>query len=518
MLVRLAPSGPFVEVAAPGDPLGGDLSGMLPNPSVVGLTEAGGPTSLPIGAVADGELLKRVGGQIVGASPAGTSLVDAVLQGEVSPFPPSAALWYSDGATPGGLWAAYPPGATGYVTLLAGVPTFLGGPAEGLVGYSGGVPQAFGGGSNQAFIVDSLGAMAAIAPAADGEFLGRQGGALGFFVPPGGAPAGPNLAIQVNNSGAFGGSANLQWNDPIGAWFLQGPPPPATTGNFFCNFLHQVSFFSATGAAGSAFVVNGFNASQFIGNGNTANFSVSNIGLFNVNATTPGAVLGFSAFNQHNFSGDGATATWTASNVGDFTVTESGGQTCLKLNATTAASVAAGRVLSWDGTQNVYVPPPIQPPLRTADFGSIDSQQPAVNNTLARCGTVWTANGGTVSRAACRITQNASADNFFICLWEFLGPGNYALRAQTALTPCAVAQFDLPFAAPHVLTPRALYVLGVLLQGNNPWQFAHHDRGSQITAGGEPYAGGLMSVATPGVPSNGTSYNSLNHTPWIEAY
>lgn len=48
---------------------GGDLGGTYPNPKVVAITETSGPTSLVIGAIADGELLQRVGSTLVGYKP-----------------------------------------------------------------------------------------------------------------------------------------------------------------------------------------------------------------------------------------------------------------------------------------------------------------------------------------------------------------------------------------------------------------------------------------------------------------
>ena len=57
---------------------GGDLTGSAPNPTVTqarGLRETTGPTTLAMGAVADGEFLKRSGSTITSA--AGTSVLTA---------------------------------------------------------------------------------------------------------------------------------------------------------------------------------------------------------------------------------------------------------------------------------------------------------------------------------------------------------------------------------------------------------------------------------------------------------
>jgi hypothetical protein len=48
---------------------GGDLSGTYANPSVSAITETSGPTSLTIGAIADGEALRRSGATVIGYAP-----------------------------------------------------------------------------------------------------------------------------------------------------------------------------------------------------------------------------------------------------------------------------------------------------------------------------------------------------------------------------------------------------------------------------------------------------------------
>lgn len=52
-------------------PPAGQIGGSAVSPTVIGITETGGPTALTIGAITDGQFLKRVGATLVGAAAGG---------------------------------------------------------------------------------------------------------------------------------------------------------------------------------------------------------------------------------------------------------------------------------------------------------------------------------------------------------------------------------------------------------------------------------------------------------------
>lgn len=78
-------------------PAGGDLAGTYPDPTVVALHS--GATRLPLGAIADGEFFKRVGGNVVGAAGAPPVGVAAGDLGGSFPSPTVLALHETSGPT-----------------------------------------------------------------------------------------------------------------------------------------------------------------------------------------------------------------------------------------------------------------------------------------------------------------------------------------------------------------------------------------------------------------------------------
>lgn len=518
MVLREGPSGPIAdEIAA------------------TSIIESSGPTELPIGAVADGEILKRVGNTIVGASPAGTSLVTNLAQGEVNAFPPGQNSFFAaDGATPGGTWIPAPLAnmvplvdSAGNLTAQVSPPgTVLGNSGAGL-GFIAPIDEKVKTDATDnasEYLEDKL-----PNPKADidiSRFQNGMGGPNVLAITSLSESCATRLWLSRHDPPGFPnpGPGEIQFSSTStpGAIALSKSTTPQPTGTPSADWTNLITKLKAGDIIHVRSITRGSGAII----GTTARWLIFQL-------TAPPSDSGTFWFLNGVTLSEGSSGLSVSGfeyivefyHNGYETVEDSGAALPKRGNIN---FIGAGVSLADDAGNNrtnVTIAGGgggIQPSYRLCDFASIDSQQASVNNTLARVGTFWSGNGGTVNRASCRVTQSAAADDFWILLWEVIGPGNYLLRAQTAQTALAVQLFDLPWVVPHTLNPQTLYILGILQLGNQLWNYAHHNLQSQITAGGEPYASGLLTVDVAGAPSNATGgigiYNSNSYTPWIETF
>jgi hypothetical protein len=174
---------------------------------------------------------------------------------------------------------------------------------------------------------------------------------------PGASPGGVDQSVQYNDSGALGGDANFKWDKNNGNLFVQG----VTGGSgVFLNQMANVSIFSGGPGANGIFILNGQSAVQATGNGAVgSNVSLSNFENFIQNAAGVGTptwtASGFVNVFRSGPGGGAGVARWSG-----FDVIELGDATPnVRLTSVTETSIAAGRLLSWDGTQNVYIDGPI---------------------------------------------------------------------------------------------------------------------------------------------------------------
>jgi hypothetical protein len=200
----------------------GQLGGTADSPTVIGVTETGGPTALTFGAIGDGKFLKRDGTGIVGADAAGGATALDDLTDVDAPAPDDGdVLTWDDGNAE---WIAAPPAggppsahATSHVTGADQLADVVGDGGSG--GTHGLVPAPAAG------------------DAAAGKFLKATGG---WAVPS--ATVAELDDIGDVNAAAPDDEDVLTWDDGAGAWV------PAAVATIGANMRRDFQEFTAAGA------------------------------------------------------------------------------------------------------------------------------------------------------------------------------------------------------------------------------------------------------------------------------